>query len=97
MKSTKLNVKANDSTEQAKESSFPLSRLNMWMMAGSMVIIVLGFLLMLGSGTNEANGFNPDIFSTRRIVVGPIISFIGFIAMGVSIIYKLPDKKDTQD
>ncbi len=97
MKSTKLNVNGNDGTEQAKESSFPLSRLNMLMMVGSMVVIVIGFLLMLGPGTNEANGFNPDIFSTRRIVVGPIISFIGFIAMGVSIIYKLPNTKDTQD
>lgn len=97
MKSKKLNVNTNDGAEQANESSFPLSRFNMWLMAGSMVIIVIGFLLMLGSGTNEANGFNPDIFSTRRIVVGPIISFIGFIAMGASIIYKRPDKKDPQD
>jgi hypothetical protein len=44
------------------------------------------------SSTTEA--FNPDIFSTRRIVVGPTIAFIGFVAMGVAIIYRPRKKND---
>ncbi len=47
-------------------------------------LIVLGFLLMLGGSSTEE--FNPDIFSGRRIVVGPTMAFLGFVAMGVSII-----------
>ncbi|MBP3589475.1 MAG: DUF3098 domain-containing protein, partial [Muribaculaceae bacterium] len=57
--------------------------------AGAM--IVLGFILMLGGSTTEAE-FNPDIFSTRRIVVGPAIAFLGFVAMAIAIIIK-PRKK----
>ena len=50
-------------------------------------LIVLGFLLMLGGGTTTEE-FNPDIFSTRRIVIGPTLSFLGFVFMGVAIILK---------
>ncbi|MDE6628400.1 MAG: DUF3098 domain-containing protein [Muribaculaceae bacterium] len=47
---------------------------------------VLGCLLMLGRGSTTQ--FNPDIFSARRIVVGPTIAFIGFVVMGIAIIRK---------
>lgn len=60
-------------------------------MAVSGALIVLGFLLMLGSGSTEE--FNPDIFSTRRIVIGPTIAFIGFVAMVVAIIRKPKTEK----
>lgn len=84
-KSAKVELTPEQRAENA--AKFPLGRLNLWMMCASMVMIVLGFVLMLGSGTTQEGGFNPDIFSTRRIVVGPMISFLGFVAMGVSIIY----------
>ena len=65
----------------------PLVKINFIMMAVSAVLIIAGFLLMLG-GSSTGSEFNPDIFSTRRIIVGPTIAFIGFVAMGVSIIYR---------
>lgn len=51
------------------------------------LLIIAGFALMLGGATTETE-FNPDIFSTRRIVVGPALAFIGFVAMAVAIIVK---------
>ncbi|MDE5626289.1 MAG: DUF3098 domain-containing protein, partial [Muribaculaceae bacterium] len=42
-----------------------------------------------GSSTEEA--FNPDIFSARRVVVGPTISFLGFLFMGYAIIRRPSD------
>ncbi len=87
-KNKRENTSAKTSQPTAAENAatFPLSPLNMWMMVGSVGLIVLGFLLMLGSGTTQ-EAFNPDIFSMRRIVVGPLISFIGFVAMAFAIIY----------
>lgn len=71
-----------------KESAqLPLVKINFLLMAASAVLIIAGFLLMLG-GSSTGDEFNPDIFSTRRIVVGPTIAFIGFVAMGISIIYR---------
>lgn len=69
----------------------PLMKINFILMAVSGILIVVGFLLMLGGGTTS-QGFNPDIFSTRRIVVGPAVALFGFIAMGVAIMWKKPGK-----
>lgn len=63
----------------------PLQKANFMAMAAAGILIVLGFVLMLG-GSSTVDSFNPDIFSTRRIVVGPCIAFIGFMAMAVAII-----------
>lgn len=69
------------------QDSKPLGRNNFIGMAIAGGLIVIGFLLMLGpSSTVEA--FEPDIFSTRRIVVGPTLTFLGFIAMAVAILLK---------
>lgn len=67
-----------------------LGKLNLILIAVAFGIIVLGFLLMTGSTTHVE--FNPDIFSTRRIVVGPMVAFFGFLFMIFAILYQ-PKKK----
>lgn len=66
---------------------FPLTRTNFMLMGAAALMIVVGFLLMTGPSTTTEE-FNPDIFSTRRIVVGPAIAFVGFLFMAVAIIYR---------
>lgn len=70
---------------------FNLPKINAIEIAVSVVIIIIGFALMVGAPSG-ATEFNPDIFSTRRITVGPMIAFFGFILMIVAILYK-PRKK----
>lgn len=70
----------------------PLERTNFIIMGCAGAAIVLGFLLMLGGGSTPDN-FNQDIFSTRRIVIGPLFAFLGFVAMAVGIIIRPKDKK----
>lgn len=71
----------------------PFSKVNYYMMGGCLALIVLGFILMSGGGSSVENGFNPEIFSTRRIVVGPTLSFFGFLLMAFAIIYKPKSKE----
>ena len=71
----------------------PFSKVNYYMMGGCLALIVLGFILMSGGGSSVENGFNPEIFSTRRIVVGPALSFLGFLLMAFAIIYKPKSKE----
>ncbi len=68
-----------------------LSKQNLILMAISFVIILIGFFLMIGGSTGE-HDFNPDIFSIRRLTVGPMISLFGFVAMVGAILWK-PKKK----
>lgn len=65
----------------------PLGKINFIYMAVAVALIIIGFALMTGSGSTPEH-FNPDIFSTRRIVVGPLVAFLGFAGMAVAIIIK---------
>ncbi len=67
-----------------------LGKINLVLLAVGFAIIVLGFALMTGSSTNIE--FNPDIFSARRITIGPMISFFGFIFLVFAILYKPKSK-----
>lgn len=70
---------------------FNLPKINAIAIAISVVIIIIGFALMVGAPSG-ATEFNPDIFSFRRITVGPMIAFFGFVMMIIAILYK-PRKK----
>ena len=67
-----------------------LGKLNLLLIAVGFIIIVLGFVLMTGSSTEVE--LNPDIFSTRRRVGGPMIAFLGFLFTIFAILYKPKSK-----
>ncbi|NLI72614.1 MAG: DUF3098 domain-containing protein [Bacteroidales bacterium] len=75
-----------------EEKKFVISKINYILIAVSLVIIVIGFLLMGGKPSGVE--FNPDIFSTRRIVVGPMVSFAGFLFMIFAILYKPKSRRE---
>lgn len=66
---------------------FPFGKQNYQLLVVSVVLIVVGFLLMAGGGSEDPNKFNPEIFSARRITVAPIVVIAGFI-LGVYAIMK---------
>ena len=66
-------------------------RTNFILLAVSMVVVIIGFILMSGSGS-DGTAFNTDIFSTMRIKVAPVVCFIGFASMVYAIIYRTKDK-----
>ena len=51
------------------------------------VLIAIGYFLMSGQG-NTLEAFNPDIFSTTRIVVAPILCLAGYLLVIVGILQK---------
>ena len=63
-----------------------LSKINLILIAISFAIIIIGFALMAGAPSGET--YNPDIFSVRRITVGPMISLAGFVLMLFAILYR---------
>jgi hypothetical protein len=65
--------------EQA-HSGFPLGRENYKLLIIGFVIIVTGFLLMIGGKSENPNEFHPEqLFSFRRITLAPIIVLFGFV------------------
>lgn len=70
---------------------YNLPKFNAILIVISLLIVVIGFALMVGEPSGALE-FNEDIFSVRRITVGPMIALFGFIVMIISILFK-PRKK----
>ena len=64
---------------------------NFILLAVGMLVVILGFILMSGAGSDETVSDN-DIFSVRRIKVAPVVCFVGFISIIYAIIRKPKDK-----
>ena len=60
-------------------AGFALGKENYKLMAIGFAIIVLGFILLAGGGSDDPNVFSEDIFSFRRLTIAPIILLIGFV------------------
>ncbi len=51
---------------------------NYKLLALGLLIIVIGFILMAGGGSDDPNVFNEDVYSFRRITLAPIVVLAGF-------------------
>ena len=60
------------------DKGYALPKKNLLLLAVGFVIILLGFILMIGGGA-EGTEFNPEIFSAQRVTVGPMIALFGFV------------------
>lgn len=71
-----------------KQHGFAFGPTNYKIMIAGIVVILSGFLLMVGGGSKDPNVFNPEIFSTQRITIAPIVVLIGFAIEVFAIVYK---------
>ena len=58
-------------------ANFSLPAKNVLIIGIGLLVMVLGFVLMLGGGSSDPNVFNPEMFSARRITVAPVVICIG--------------------
>ena len=70
---------------------FAFGRENYRLMLIGIALIVLGFVLMIGGGSEDPAVWNPDIFSTRRITVAPVLVILGFVVEVIAIVKKSKD------
>ena len=73
------------------KKDFAFDKINFILLAVGMAIVVIGFLLMVGPNTTDTT-FEPDIFSTRRIKVAPIVCLFGFVSMIYAVVRKPKEK-----
>ena len=76
---------------QQKSQEFLFNTINYKILLVGIAVIVLGFLLMSGGGSNDPKVFNEDIFNFRRIRLAPTMVLIGF-GITVYSILKKPKK-----
>lgn len=61
---------------------------NYYILIAGIFFIALGYLLMIGGGSKDANVFNPAIFDFQRITLAPISCLIGFVTIVVAIMWR---------
>lgn len=69
------------------KQNFAFARINFILLAVSMVIVVLGYILMSGEGTTKDH-FNESIFDFRHTTLAPITCLFGYLMMVVAILYR---------
>lgn len=61
-----------------KKHEFLFEKVNYKFLLIGIAIIALGFVLMVGGGSDDPTVFNPEIFSFRRIRLAPTMVLAGF-------------------
>jgi len=73
-----------------EKQDFAFDKINFILLAVGMAVVIIGFLLMSGSGSTET-AYEPDIFSARRIKVAPVVCLIGFVSMVYAVVRRPKD------
>lgn len=72
-----------------KTNSFGFRKENYKILLIGLAINVIGFLLMIGGGTEDPKKFNADeLFSETRITVAPFLIILGYLVILYSIMKK---------
>jgi hypothetical protein len=79
-------------TKETRKPGFAFGKENYRILIIGVVIVTIGYLLMIGGGSDDPTKFNADeIFSFRRITLSPIVILAGFVVVLLGIMKKSKD------
>jgi len=68
---------------------FPFNTTNIKWILGGVVLLILGYFLMSGGGSDDPNVFTGDeLFSFRRITLAPLVVLGGYAVVIIGILKK---------
>ncbi len=76
---------------KSKQPDFALGKKNYLYLVIGFIIIIIGFSLMIGGKSDNPDVFSKTIFSTRRVVIAPLVALFGFL-FEIWAIMKKPDE-----
>ena len=92
------NNRQNIETKEQWPQNMPFQKINYILMGVGVIILVLGYILLSGGGSDDPTKFSEAIFDARRLKVAPITLIIGFIVELFAIMYRPKQKKsDTEE
>jgi len=66
-------------THEPQNNKFSLGKKNLQLLLIGFVIIVFGFILMVGGKSEDPSVFNYDMFNFRRVTLAPLVVLFGFL------------------
>lgn len=78
-----------DKKSGTPESTFAFGKINFKLLLIGLAILLVGYILMVGGGSEDPNVFNgEELFSFRRITLAPIVLLGGYIFVFYAILKK---------
>lgn len=79
-------------SKETRKPGFAFGKENYRILLVGVVIVVIGYLLMIGGGSEDPDKFDAtEIFSFRRITLSPIVILTGFVVVLLGIMKKAKD------
>ena len=79
------------------KNQIAFTKQNYVILAVGLVLIILGFALMAGGGTDDPSVWKDEIFSFRRITLAPIVVIGGFVVVLLGIMRKTTEDTSTEE
>lgn len=77
-------------------TKMPITGKGLRMLLMGLVVMVAGFVLMIGGGTVEPDNFNWAMFDFRRLVAAPLVIICGIVIEIVAIMRRPTDSDNTE-
>ena len=77
-------------------TKMPITGKGLRMLLMGLVVMVAGFVLMMGGGTVEPDNFNWAMFDFRRLVAAPLVIICGVVIEIVAIMRRPTDSDNTE-
>ncbi|MBP9990257.1 MAG: DUF3098 domain-containing protein [Bacteroidales bacterium] len=87
-------MNTNEKETENKNFDFVFGKTNYILMVAGIIILVLGYILLSGGGSDDPNTFNPAMFNAQRLYVSPILIVVGFVVEIFAIMFNPNKGKD---
>ena len=86
-------MSVNNKKEEQGNMVFAFNKTNYTILIAGLLILIIGFLLMVGGGSDDPEVFSDAIFGFRRLTLAPILILLGYMIEIFAIMYR---PKDTE-
>ena len=69
-------------------ANFSLPPKNVRFILIGLIVMVAGYILMIGGGSSDPNVFDTSMFDARKLIVAPIVILLGITVVIVGIMKK---------
>lgn len=79
-----------------ENTKMPTTRKGLRLLLMGLLVMVAGFVLMIGGGTTDPDKFNWSMFDFRRLVAAPLVIICGVVIEIVAIMRRPKDSENNE-
>ena len=83
-----MSAKVQNQIKEEKSLVFAFNKKNYTLLIIGLILIISGFLLMVGGGSDDPEVFSEALFGFRRLTLAPILILAGYFVEIFAIMYR---------